>query len=257
MKGLRRRVSVGFLSIAVLLFISGVIAFVELNTLSDDTRSILDENRDRVELSRNMLELMQKQNDAFVEMTIFENSAYDTVAVNTLSKIETTFSDAYNQVSANAQLDSLSLKITELKLLTATVVNVKTFDDLERSSRAEYYREYRPIYSDIVGSIYDLTSASLWSIEPRAEQLQRNAYRTVTPVLISLAVMILIVLMLYYFMIIYCVNPVVRLNRSLQDFTNFKLPFKPKGDFMDEFKELEEGIDNLTTQVKQVKRDSK
>ncbi len=250
MKGLRRRVSVGFLSIAILLFISGVIAFVELNTLSDDTKSILDENRDRVELSRNMLELMQRQNDAFVEMTIFDDSAYDTVAVNTLSKLEITLNDAYDHISTSSKLDTLSLKVTELKLLTSTVVNVKTFDDLERSSRASYYKEYRHIYRDIVGSIYDLTSASLWSIEPRAEQLQRNAYRAVTPVLISLAVMIIIVLMLYYFMIIYCVNPVVRVNKSLQDFIDFKLPFKPKGNFTDEFKELEESIDSLTTQVK-------
>ena len=37
------------------------------------------------------------------------------------------------------------------------------------------------------------------SLAPRTEQLKRNAYRAVTPVLISLLVMIAIVLMLYYF----------------------------------------------------------
>lgn len=43
------------------------------------------------------------------------------------------------------------------------------------------------------------------SLAPRTEQLKRNAYRAVTPVLISLLVMIAIVLMLYYFVSAYLV----------------------------------------------------
>ena len=60
--------------------------------------------------------------------------------------------------------------------------------------------------------------------------MKKNAYRAVTPVLISVAVMIAIVLMLYYFMSIYCVSPVVRMNKSLGDWLSFRTPFNVKGD---------------------------
>ena len=48
MTGLRKRVTVGFLSIVCLLFFSGMVSFLELSHLSWDTGEILKANkRDR------------------------------------------------------------------------------------------------------------------------------------------------------------------------------------------------------------------
>ena len=91
------------------------------------------------------------------------------------------------------------------------------------------------------------------SLAPRAEQMKKNAYRAVTPVLISLAVMIAIVLMLYYFMTIYCVNPIVAMNRSLGEFLTFRIPFGVKTDCRDEVLELKEKIDTLIALTRQPK----
>ena len=82
-------------------------------------------------------------------------------------------------------------------------------------------------------------------LAPRAEQLSKNAYRSVTPVLISLLVMIAILLMFYYFVYVYGVQPLLRMNRSLADFFSFKLPYKPKAQMIDEIKELSDNIENL------------
>ena len=89
------------------------------------------------------------------------------------------------------------------------------------------------------------------SLAPRAEQMKKNAYRAVTPVLISLAVMIAIVLMLYYFMWIYCVSPILRMNKGLSDFLQFRMPFAVQGELNDEMRELKEKIDTLVAMVKQ------
>ena len=69
--------------------------------------------------------------------------------------------------------------------------------------------------------------------------------------LISLVVMIAILLMFYYFMTIYCVNPIVKINKSLGDFLSFRLPFNVKAECKDEVLELKERIDSLTTQLRQ------
>ena len=74
-----------------------------------------------------------------------------------------------------------------------------------------------------------------------------------TPVLISLLVMIATVLMLYYFMSLYCVDPVVRMNKSLGDFLAFRVPFAPKADFKDEVQELREKIEMLISVSRQNK----
>ena len=91
------------------------------------------------------------------------------------------------------------------------------------------------------------------SLAPRTEQMKKNAYRAVTPVLISLLVMIAIVLMLYYFMTVYCINPILRINKGLGDFLTFRIPFAVKGELKDEVAELKEKIDTLVKTVKQNK----
>ncbi len=91
------------------------------------------------------------------------------------------------------------------------------------------------------------------SLAPRAEQMKTNAYRAVTPVLISLAVMIAIVLMLYYFILVYCVRPVERMDKGLDDYLSFRMPFAVKGEFKDEMLSLREKIEALINLTKQAK----
>ena len=52
-------------------------------------------------------------------------------------------------------------------------------------------------------------------------------------------------------MTIYCVNPIVKINKSLGDFLSFRLPFNVKAECKDEVLELKERIDSLTTQLRQ------
>ena len=71
--------------------------------------------------------------------------------------------------------------------------------------------------------------------------------------LISVAVMIAIVLMLFYFMSLYCVTPIERMNKGLGDWLAFRVPFAVKGDFKDEVLELKEKIETLINLSKQNK----
>ena len=71
------------------------------------------------------------------------------------------------------------------------------------------------------------------------------------PVLISLLVMILTVLMLYYFIRIYCVKPLLKLNKALKDYMAFRLQFNVKDELIDEYKELYDNIETLVNLNKQ------
>ena len=72
-------------------------------------------------------------------------------------------------------------------------------------------------------------------------------------IITALAVMIAIVLMLYYFMSVYCVNPILRMNKGLGDYLSFRVPFVVKADCKDEMLELKEKIETLITISKQPK----
>ena len=213
---MRRRVTIGFLSIVCLLFFSGMVSFVELSHLSRDTGEILKANKRNIELAKEMLDAAYEQNVALIRLSVFGDNSYDSLCRSSMERLENTLLVAQSEALDKSFLDSLAFATTELRLLTDNYL-------------------------------------AFGAQAPRAEQMKKNAYRAVTPVLISLVVMIAIVLMLYYFMSVYCVNPIIRMNKGLGDYLSFRVPFAVKADCKDEVLELKEKIETLITVSKQPK----
>jgi len=265
---MRRRVTIGFLSIVCLLFFSGMVSFVELGHLSRDTDEILRANRRNIELAKQMLDAAHEQNVALIRLSVFGDRSYDSIARAGMARLESTLLVAQNEALEKSFLDSLAFATTELRLLTdnflafgaaGAVRDAGAFDATGISAAADgaqpirpdsvgglwYTREYEALYTQLTSAIKSYMTSTQSSLAPRTEQLKKNAYRAVMPVLISLAVMIAIVLMLFYFVFIYCVDPVVRMNKSLGDWIAFRVPFVVKADCKDEVLALREKIEAL------------
>ena len=245
---MRRRVTIGFLSIVCLLFFSGMVSFVELSHLSRDTGEILKANKRNIELAKEMLDAAYEQNVALIRLSVFGDNSYDSLCRSSMERLENTLLVAQSEALDKSFLDSLAFATTELRLLTDNYLafgahaaaNPAAPDSVGRSW---YDSEYEVLYGRLTAAIKNYMTSTQSSLAPRAEQMKKNAYRAVTPVLISLVVMIAIVLMLYYFMSVYCVNPIIRMNKGLGDYLSFRVPFAVKADCKDEMLELKEKID--------------
>ena len=245
--------AVGFLSIVGLLFISGMISFFELSHLSNDAEEILKANHRNMVLAREMLDAAHEQNMAVIHMAILGDLSYDSLCRANMRRLHATVATAQSELSDQSQVGSLVGAISDLQLLTDSYLSYDMFKFDDVSGERWYNDYYEKRYKVVVSAIKDYMTSTQGSLAPRAEQMKKNAYRAVTPVLISVAVMIAIVLMLYYFMSIYCVSPVVRMNKSLGDWLSFRTPFNVKGDLKDEVLELKERIETLINQSKQPK----
>lgn len=264
MTGMRKRVTIGFLSIVCLLFFSGMVSFVELGQLSRDTDEILRTNERNIALAKEMLDAAHEQNVALVRLSVFGDRSYDSLCRASMSRLEQTLLVAQNEALEKSFLDSLAFATTELRIVTdAYLAGLAAEGPAGADSAAAvrpdslggvwYSREYEALYSRLTSAVKSYMTSTQSSLAPRTEQMKKNAYRAVTPVLISLLVMIAIVLMLYYFMTVYCINPILRINKGLGDFLTFRIPFAVKGELKDEVAELKEKIDTLVKTVKQNK----
>ena len=269
MTGLRKRVTVGFLSIVCLLFISGMLSFFELSYLSRDTGDILKASRRNIELAKEILDAAHELNVSLIHSSVFGEREYDSISRVSMRRLEQVWLTAQEEAFDKSFLDSLSFAATEIKVLvdnylsfaakeeetvvveplvadsllldTAQMVGVKPIHRTE----SWYTNEFETAYMRLTVAAKAYMTSTQSSLAPRTEQLKKNAYRAVTPVLISLAVMIAIVLMFYYFMTIYCVNPIVEMNKSLERHLSFKTPFAVKAECKDEVNELKEKIETL------------
>lgn len=342
MTGMRKRVTIAFLSIVCLLFVSGMLSFVELGRLGRGAGDILQASRRNIELAKEMLDAAHELNVALIRRTVFGEERADSLCRASLARLETVLSVAQEEALDKSFLDSLAFATTELKILVdsyladaerqalpapggasvqpatvpaqptaavsaqqsavpaqpaaapaqqatsalptaapaqpastaaasalaASLPATPSADTLAASSplarptlAAEtarpvdqwYTEEFEEVYNRLSAAVKAYMTSTQSSLAPRTEQMKKNAYRAVTPVLISLLVMIAIVLMLYYFMSIYCVNPILDMNRSLGNFLTFKMPFTVRSECKDEVLELKEKIDTLINQQRQSK----
>lgn len=273
---MRKRVTIGFFSIVCLLFFSGMVSFVELGSLSRDTGDILKASRRNIELAKEMLDAAHNQNVALIHLTVLGDNSYEEVCRNEMIRLEDVLLEAQNEAHDKKFLDSLAFATTEMKILVdgylarvdaAEAIAAAIAADttlmapdsvLQREAKAIagerwYTTEYEAVYHRLTAAVKSYMTSTQSSLAPRTEQMKKNAYRAVTPVLISLVVMIAVLLMFYYFMTIYCVNPIVKINKSLADYLSFRVPFNVKAECKDEVLELKERIETLIIQSRQAK----
>ena len=71
MKGIGKRVTIGFLSIVLLMLASGIISMFELGNLSNDTEVILATSRRNLELAKDMLKSAHEHSRAMTHIALF------------------------------------------------------------------------------------------------------------------------------------------------------------------------------------------
>lgn len=277
MKGIGKRVTIGFLSIVALLFVSGMISLFELSNMSNDTEMILSASRRNMEIAKDMLKSAGEHSSAVVHLVVFGDKNYEDVCRRSISNLEGKLATVRSEATDASRLDSLAFGIEQLQHVVdeymsapvvpkhevADSVAVATVgaegvmvadlgaDVAARSGKEWYDTRYKYAYNELVERIQSFMTHTHSVLAPRAEQLNKNAYRSVAPVFISLIVMIAIVLMFYYFISVYCVRPMKKINRALSDYLSFRLPFNVKGELIDEFKELSDNIEILIGMSKQ------
>lgn len=170
-----------------------------------------------------------------------------------MQRLEHAVATAQKGALDRSALDSLTGATTELLVLTKMFLATESPKAGDESGEVWYNEYYEKQYEKVVTAVRDYMTSTQSSLAPRAEQMKTNAYRAVTPVLISLVVMIAIVLMFYYFILVYCVDPVERMIHSLDGYLRFRTPFTVKGELKDEMLALREKIESLINLVKQSK----
>lgn len=265
MKGIRKRVTIGFLSIVVLLFFSGLVSLYELNHMSTDIEYILDSNRHSIELAEKMLDALSAHDRAVVDYVVFRDTLYSDSCRMCFNEFSAHIDQARQEASQSTVMlfdslrinaDLLSAVVDELQsnrvIENTFVVDTLSVETPTFDGREWYDHNYVPAYDAASNSIMRVMSHAQISLSPRAEQLSRNAYRAVTPVFISLVVMIVILLMFYYFIMIYALKPIIEMNKSLGDWLRYKVPFKTKSECRDELQELKEKIESVTNTSKKL-----
>ncbi len=254
---------VAFMCLLLLLFFSGAMSLLELERVSQDTEAILMASKENTELAGNMFKALNEQNDAMIALAVSSGKFTE------IQRHSARCEESMRQLTLSTTTAQRKMKSTDTPMAADTLVMcaervneaVRQYinGDVHRQIAAElndstrvastthdwYINKYKPEYERTVEYITKYMTGAHNSLGPEVNNLSHTARRAVTPVFISLIVMIVIVIMFYFFMTHYFVRPILRINRSLGDYLTYKKPFDGEIPCRDEIATLRDRIAQL------------
>lgn len=270
-ESIRRRIQVAFVCISLILFFSGAMSLFELERVSRDTEEILLASKQNVDIASEMISALNEQNDAMINMAVIGSRKLNDIthhsseckeSIRRLSEAATAAHERMLRAENPEATDSLLITANRINELAQSYINgdvhsaiaetlVIGNDTITRISTHTWYVEtYKPEYINVSRQITRYMTGSESTLGPDVNRLSHTARRTVTPVFISLIVMLVILIMFYFFLRHYYIKPVMRINRSLGDHLTYKMPFDQSIECHDELVSLRDKIAALTQKNK-------
>ena len=191
--GIREKIRLGFLALGLLLFFSGLISFFELSKLSRSTQSMLGASLKNMELSKTMLDAVQDQNTALLQIIVSGRSdrESDSLLHAGREKFEAAISDAKISIRDLQGFDS----VYAANISYNETVGAYLRDSLRKENVDWFVDIYKTSYSDLTSSIKNFMVSSQNMMDAKARRLEDNAYRATMPGFIALVIAIVIVLL--------------------------------------------------------------
>jgi hypothetical protein len=264
LKSIKRRVQLAFTSIILLLAFSGALSLFELERVSHDTEEILHQSKLSTDLAREIVTVLNEQNDAMIEMAVIGGNIVDIApyyntcveSIERLSDATERAHERMTEIGSPEITDSLMLYTARINDLTNSYINGDVHrailsDTLVRRTPHSWYVEcYKPEYVNLSKQITKFMTGSESTLGPDVNSLSLTARRAVTPVFLSLVVMIVVTLMFYYFINHYLIKPIMRINRSLGEYLRYRAPFDKDIACRDEIESLRDRIMILIAKLK-------
>ena len=236
----------GFLSLGILLFFSGLMSYFELGRLTHSTQGMLHTSRQNLEISKIMLDAVQDQNRALLEIMVAGQTSYDSLLRAGRARFDGAVRQARSASRAVAALDTvIAASIRYNSLVDSRLAEGKSSDNAEW-----FVQVYGTSYYELTAAVKTFMTASQHMMDAEARQVERNAYRAIMPGIIALVIAIVIILTFFYLLDVYYTQPVLKITQGLHNYIHAKVPFNGSFEGRDEIFNLKEYIETLIDQLK-------
>lgn len=243
--GIRRKIIIGFVSLALLVIGAGGVSFFELTRIEKNTRQILNAGNRNMNISRELLDGAEMQHFSLLHTYSTGNvfAGYDSLFLAGRKM----FTDALEseRESGNDSLNGIDSAFKNYERLTRGY-----FTGFGDHGTDWLRNDYWNAYLNLTTAIKDYMTTTEYDIGKRAENIEDNAYRAITPSLVTLGVILLLLFVLFYFIDLYYIKPVVKMSEALDGWVKYNTPFNPRFEGRDETFKLKENIGELIDRIK-------
>ncbi len=239
---LRTKVMSSFLGLVVLLIFSSVVSLLELRRIGYQTQEILTASDRSMALAGELLDAVEVQNLALQQMFLKGDMSYDSIYSNKVAEMQHLIANTSNQQLAG--IDSVKIAYEDYCEVAKFYRIRSAINDTDW-----YVDNYAKAYHTLIESIREYMLSSQVALGPQALAIEHNAYRAITPSVVTIGAILIIVLMLWYFLDMYGVKSLIKVNRSLGDYLKYGIPYNARQSGNDEIEQLNDGIEELIARI--------
>jgi methyl-accepting chemotaxis protein len=251
--GIRKKISLGFVVIGTILFLSSVIAIFEFNRMKNSVTQLMNANINSINTSRMLMELTDEYNFILLSRVIVdsvitsEKIMHDDRFDKYINSIKSNFTSEAEVIIA----DSLATTYSEYLSVIRETRNIMSQD--YESRKRWYENDLKPVYNNL--RLYKkrlglLTQAAL---ADNTKQLQEGYYRSIMPGIIAVSAGIILVLLFNYFINLYFISPILLISKGIKNYKNFRKSYNVQFDNDDEIQDMNSEVKSIIDENKKLK----
>lgn len=244
---MRKKLTLAIGSIAVVLLASIAISVMEYRNMSTYVSDMIADDISSVNVARNMASSVSQYNLDILSVIVGESSVslpeFDEDEFKaSCDSLKSTISNR----GAEEYADSVMYSYVAYMMTSLELEEVMKSDSSD--TRAWYFERLQPLYDRLNNDIGTLVEAIYSTLEYDSYTFDSGFYRSIIPGMVAVGVGIMLLLMLLFFLMVYYVNPIVRMKNSVKSFLSFgkKYNYSFEGD--DQLKALNDSISELCTE---------
>lgn len=250
---LRGKLALSFSSIVVILLISSIISVMEYKSMSTYVSSLIADNINSVNVARRLSDVTSSYNleilsvigdETSISIPDFDSDVFISHCDSLRSSLKS------NVILPLA--DSVVYSYSAFMLTSLELENVLQSDFID--SRSWYFDRLQPRYNRLCRDIDNLSGAIYNDLKRNSKTFDRGFYRSIIPGIVAVGVGMLLVLLLFFYVLVYYVNPMTKMYRSLKDYLTIGKSYNYDFEGDDEMRELNLAITDLTVENRQLKK---
>ncbi len=246
MNTIRKKISLGFIALTFVLFCAVIINIYEISRLRSSTEEVIAEGAAATNYATRMLNALQKQNRAVLNMVIFGQMGSSAEYHEGVYELNSAIMEALEKNPSSVNLSA----IYEANKSYHNIVELHLLEGVASDEKAWFMDSYIEGYYALDSAIKSYMTSPQSSVAVRMSSLESSVYKTMTPSVLTLLVAVLILFLFYFFIDTYYIKPVRQISRSLDGYLKNKVPYQVKIEEKSELSSLSEGVSELISYIK-------
>ena len=250
---LKTKMVLALSAIAVVLLLSGIISILEYRRMSNYVSDMIAEDIGSINIAQKLANVTDDYNlqiltvigdDSVSSLPDFDQQKF----VSYCDSLRSSFT-VENMVPLT---DSVLYSYSAYMLTSLELEDVVKSDFID--SRTWYFERLQPSFNRLRGYIDELSQAMYDDLEENSKDFDQGFYRSIIPRIVAVAVGVILVLLLMFFITVYYVNPLNRMLSGLDEYRSIGRRYTCSFEGDDQLAELNDGITELAEENRQLRR---